>query len=79
MGNMSHLDTILAMKDDALVPIEVVAEICSICAEKMQNRGLRAMRASIIKEALRDSEVKNAVRTRQKGLMKMPNVTQGTP
>ena len=67
------------MKDDALVSIEVVAEICSACAEKMQHKGLRAMRASVIKEALRDSEVRNAVRTRQKGRMKIPNVTVGIP
>jgi hypothetical protein len=58
---MKPLDKILAMDDEAFVSREQVAEICADCAEKMEKKGLKAVRAGIIKAALVDSEVKAAV------------------
>lgn len=58
---MSTLDKILAMNDEAFVSREQVAEICADCAEKMAKKGMKAVRAGIIKAALVDNEVKAAV------------------
>jgi len=56
------LDRVLAMKDTDFVPRAEVAKICSDCAEKMERKGMTAVRAGIIKAALIDSEVRNAVK-----------------
>lgn len=62
MSNKSAMDSVLAMRDTDMVPREMVTEVCGNCAEKMRREGMRAIRASIIKEALIGSEIKKAMK-----------------
>jgi hypothetical protein len=59
--NMNTLDKIMAMDDKAFVPRREVARVCTDCADKMSIKGIQYVRASVIKAALVDSEVKRAV------------------
>ena len=71
---MNQLDKILAMKDTDWVPRGAVAEVCADCAEKMNRKGMSAIRASVIKAALADSEVRNAVKAMKQGDSQVPKL-----
>lgn len=60
---MNTIDKIMGMKDEDFVSRKEVAEICANCAEKMERKGMVAVRAGIIKAALADSEVRSAVKS----------------
>jgi len=45
----SIAEAIKASSDDTYVPRFVVAQLCGACAEKMKAKGIKAIRASIIK------------------------------
>ncbi len=62
---MKTIDRILAMRDTDMVPREMVADVCGACAEKMANQKIRAIQAGVIKEALTESELKSAVKSRK--------------
>ena len=49
---------VLAMSDDTYVPRSVVASLCEACAEKMKAKGIKAVKASIVKKAIKDTQKK---------------------
>ena len=66
----SVMDVVLCLADDEYVPRSIVAQICSVCAEKMEKQGIKAVRASVIKKAFANSQKRKAAYQSGKGQIK---------
>jgi hypothetical protein len=70
------MDEILAMDDNALIPRDVVAQVCGGCAEKMDKQNIRALRASVIKTAYNEFQTKDSIKAAVKEFRGVSQVPQ---
>lgn len=59
---MDITERVLAMKDSDFISRSEVAQMCPLCADKMEKNGLKAVRAHVIKASIYDSAFKAAVK-----------------